>query len=359
MLFLLLLAITFGQAPAQTSALQRGLRALRDGNLAEAKSSFETAVQKDPKNAFAWVSLAETCRRMGDSTTASDAAQRAESFGSNIPVVDHALAAFYSELGQFSKSASFEERYANSPKADAAAGLRTAELYERAGDQASVERVLKSTWQRQSSDSLVAFRYAQFLLRKLDFAAAASAVAPALATHPKDPQLILVLGVAHYGQRQFSSAIDDFLKVISIDPAIPQPYEFIGKMMEQVGPKLPEVTKAFETRVESAPNDALANLVLAKAKIAADAKDPEAEALVRHALSIDPKQWEAHFELGVILESKHDFKAAADELRQSIALDPTQAVTHYHLARVYDRLGETELAQAERKRNEELSGSKK
>jgi Flp pilus assembly protein TadD len=351
----LLFYLLFAFAVAQPGApLQQGLIALRDGQLSDARTDFQLALKADPKNAFAWVSLAETSRRLGDASSARDSAQKAEQFGGNIPVIDHALAAFYSQQGQFARAATFEEKYANSPKADPEAGLRTAELYQRAGDKASAERVLKQVWEHRGSDPTAAFSYAQILLERMDFADAENAVASAIEAHPDNAQLILVKGVASYGQRRFSAAIDDFLKVIAIDPSVPQPYEFIGKMLEQAGPRLPEITRAFEAHVKTAPDDAMANLALAKVQLAADSHDPDAEALLRHSIAIDPKQWESHYQLGVVLEGKHDFKAAADQLKQSIALNPNEPMPHYHLARVYDRLGEPDQAAAERKLHDQL-----
>ena len=351
MLFFLLVAFAVTQP---TTALQQGLFALRDGKLTEARTDFQQALKADSKNAFAWVSLAETCRRLGDESTANDAAQKAATFGVTVPAIDHALAAFYTQEGQLARAAAFEEKYAASPKADPEAGLRTAELYQRASDKASAERVLKQVWERRSTDPTVAFSYAQILLARMDFADAQKAVAAATAAHPNDSQLILVKGVASYGERRFGDAIDDFLRVIAIDPSVPQPYEFIGKMLEQAGPRLPEITRAFEAHRKAAPDDAMANLVLAKVKLAADSHDPDAETLLRHSIDIDPKQWESHYQLGVVLEGKHDFKAAAEQLKQSIALNPQEPMPHYHLARVYDRLGERDQAAAERKLHDQL-----
>ena len=344
-----------GQANAPTSALQQGLVAMRDGNLEEAKAKFETALQQDPKNAFAWVSLAEASRRLGNSAVATDAARKAEQFGIDLPAVDHALASFYTQQDQFAHAAALEEKYAGSPQADSKAAPRAAELYERAQDIVGAERVLKNAWERQKTDPDSAFNYANLLLLKLKFVDAEQIVTPALAAHPADVQLILVAGVTQYGERRFHDAMDQFLKIISIDPNIPQPYLFLGKMLEQAGPKLPEITKAFEARVGAAPDDALAALVLAKAKLMSNSKDPAAENLLRHSIAINGEQWEAHYQLGVMLETAHNFKSAEEELSRSIALDAKQAMPHYHLARVYDRLGEPERAQAERKLHESLS----
>jgi len=346
----LLLFLVFALA-----TLEQGLTLLRDGKLTDARTVFEQVVQQDPKNSFAWVSLAETCRRLQDHHAAQEAAQKAEQFGTTIPPVDHALASFYTHEGQLARAAKFEEQYSTSPKADPQAALRTAELYQRAGEEANAERVLKTLWNKRGTEPLVAFSYAQLLLQKLNFTGAESAVSQALAANPKDPQLVLVMGVAHYGERRFPEAIDDFLQVIAINPAIPQPYEFIGKMLEQAGAKLPEITKVFAQRVKDAPNDALARLVLAKARLAADSKDPEAEQLLRQSVKLDASRWESHYELAVLLEANHAYPQAEEELLRCIALDAKQPMPHYHLARVYDRLGQHDKAQAERKLHEQLS----
>ena len=234
-LLIFLLLLVFQSAAPPT--LQQGLVALRDGKLADAKADFEAALQTEPKNAFAWVSLAETCRRIGDGSTADNAAKKAEEFGFDVPAVEHALASFYSQEGQFARAAKLEEKYADSPKADPQASLRTAELYQRADDAPAAEAVLKRAWEQRSTDPAVAFAYAQVLLKRLDFPAADEAVAAARAAHPEDAQLLLVTGVARYGERRFDDAIDEFLEVIAIDPAIPQPYDFLGRMMEHAGPK--------------------------------------------------------------------------------------------------------------------------
>ena len=82
---------------------------------------------------------------------------------------------------------------------------------------------------------------------------------------------------------------------------------------------------------QNAPDDALANLVLAKAKLNSDSKDSSAEALLRHSLAIDPNQWEAHYELGVLLENRHDFKGAAEELNRAVSLNAKEPMPHYQL----------------------------
>lgn len=283
--------------PAQAKALlKQGLLALQRGDLTEARSDFEQASNVDPDNAYVWSSLAETYLRLHNTDQAMPAADRAEKLGTGNPVVAHALTIFY-------------------------------------------------------------FHYADALLHQEKFTEAADVLTTALARHPDDAQLTIALGVARYGQRRFDDAITLFLKTIKLAPDAKQPYVFLGKMLDQAGPHLPEVTADFESYATANPTNGEAQLLLAKALLASDPHSERALDLLRKAVSLDANNWEAHFELGVLLESKHDYGAAATELAASTQLDPKQPMPHYHLARVYDRLGKPDRAKAEREIHQQLTKS--
>ena len=386
MLLLLLFFLVSTDPPTQI--LQRGLVALQHGELAQAQAAFEEVTRRDPHNPYAWVSLAETYLRLKRPDSAEKAARQAEAFGSAIPAIDHALAMYYSKTGEFAHAAEMEQKFALSGKADAAAEERAAALYLNAGKlpealaaaekavqghpSAEAENVLgrallatgktaegqshlRAAWQNAKTDSRFAFDYAETLLRQQNFDQADEVLTPALEAHPEDAQLVLAEGVVRYGQRRFEDAIIAFLHVVRIDPQVGQPYSFLGRMLDQAGPHLPEITLAYENWSSRNPSNAEACLLLAKARLASDSKNPAAEGLLRKSIALDGASWEAHYELGVVLEGKRDWTAAAAELRRSADLDAAQAMPHYHLARVYDRLGEGEKAKAERELHAKLT----
>ena len=282
-----------GQAAVPPASLQRGLVALQQGKFAEARTALEEASRTAPDNPYVWSSLAETYLRLEAPTKASSAAATAEKLGGKNPVIHQALGMFYFEFGQR-------------------------------------------------------------LLQKQDFTQAANVLDGALRTHPDDPQLLLALGVARYGQRRFDDATARFLQVIRVDPAIEQPYVFLGKMLDQAGSHLDEITKAYERWATGNPKNAQAQLLLAKALLVNDPQDARSEGLLRKSIALDSSNWEAHYELGVLLSAKRNYRDAAAELVRASELDPQQAMPHYHLARVYDRLGDTERAKAEREKHQEL-----
>jgi Flp pilus assembly protein TadD len=391
LLSLLCFLFFYADPVAANSLLQRGLLALQSGQLTEARSDFEQASKIAPTNAYVWSSLAEVYLRLHDTKLASSAASSAEKVGGENPVVCHALAMYYSETGQSVRAAQLEERFAESPKADAGALHRAAVLYLDGGDpqralelaqkderqhpSAAAESVLgralaatgqgsaaephlRAAWESDKTDSRMAFDWAEFLLRKGDSTGAADVVQAALAAHPGDSQLTLTLGVARYGQRRFDEAISEFLQVIQIDPGIEQPYVFLGRMLDQAGARLPEITKDYEKWQAKDPSNAEAQYLLAKALLEANAHAERAEPLLRSSIRLKPDDWESHYELGVLLTGKRDYKGARDELMRSVELSPKQPMSHYHLARVYDRLGEPERAKAEREIHRQLTTGK-
>ena len=282
-----------GQAATPSASLQRGLTALQHGQLAEARTALEEASRTEPDNPYVWSSLAETYLRLEQSAKAYTAAEKAEKFAGKNPVIPQALGVFYFEFGQR-------------------------------------------------------------LLQKQDFTQAADVFGRGLRLNAKDPQLVLALGVARYGQRRFDDAAGAFLQVIEIDPQIEQPYAFLGKMLDQAGTHLDKITKDFEAWAAGNPQNARAQLLWAKARLVNDPRDAKAEALLRQSLALDAHDWEAHYELGVLLAARRNYSEAAAELAQASELDSKQPMPHYHLAQVYERLGEAERAKTERELHQAL-----
>ncbi|MDQ2712325.1 MAG: tetratricopeptide repeat protein [Acidobacteriota bacterium] len=388
---LLLLAILLSVDPHGAAVLlQHALVALKQGQIPEARSNLERASRLDPQNAYVWSALAEAYWRAKETKLASVAAKKAESTGSDNPVVCHALAMYYSESGQFSHAADMERRFAERAKADPQALSRAAELYLKAGEfktglelarkaqaqsptalnedllaqalladgqQADAGNHLQSAWEMDKSNGQIAFDWVQFLLRRGDFTGAADVANSFLAAHPNDAQMMLALGVTRYGQRRFDEAIVTFLNVIRIDPSVTQSYLFLGRMLDQAGAHLPEITRDYQDWLARDGQNAKAQLLLAKALLAADSKSEKAEPLLRMSIKSDASDWESHYELGVLLANEHKYREAAEQLAAGISLAPNQPEPHYHLSRVYDRLGEPDRAKAEREVHQRLTPS--
>ena len=173
----------------------------------------------------------------------------------------------------------------------------------------------------------------------------------------KSAQIELALGVAYYGERRFADASGAFLRTIDLAPDVQQPYVFLSKMLDQTTDRLPQILARFETWAHANPRDPLAQFVYAKGLLANGGDSEKAEQLLRASIRLKGDQWESHYELGILLEQQRKFSDAAPELERSAAINPNEAGVRYHLARVYDRLGQSDKAAEQRAIHKRLTDS--
>ncbi len=388
MLYLVLLLLAANDPKQAETLLRHGLAQLQQDRLTTARQDFEAASRIDSQNAYVWALLAQTYWRLADKPRALRAAQSAEKLGTGNPNVAHMLTIFYSEASDLKRAASFERAYALSNAADPDALSRAASLSLAAGDIPEALTFAQQALDRNASaanhnllgrvqiaagqpDGAVAnlsaafaadrpnerfcFDYAQALLHRGDFTASADVVSEGLSSHPKSSQFQLALGVARYGQRRFEDAIDSFLKTIQLDPSVEQPYVFLGRMLDQAGPRLAEITRDYQAWNRRQPSNYQSSFLFAKALAAGGAEPSVIGDLLRRSIRLKPDFWESHLELGLLLSKQRKFQEGAAELVRCASLNPQEPLPHYHLARVYDRLGQPDKAKAERELHQQLS----
>ena len=309
-------AVAAAQPASFDDELRRGLVALQNGHLTEAQQSLEHASRLQPANPRVWMALAQTYLRSQRTGPANAAAKRAEAFAASEPIIQHALAIFYSESGDFSKAAAMARH-----------------------------------------DEGFAFELGQGLLQRGNFAGAFGFFDAARKHFPNSAQIALAYGVAAYGERRFADAIDAFLNVIRIDPSVEQPYVFLSRLLDQAGDKLERITAAYAAWETAAPRNCLPVCLHAKALAAAGSDAGEIEAELRRSIQLNDAYWESHYELGALLARSRRWEDAAVELSRGIELNPKHAAAHFQLARVYEKMGKPELAQAERAEHERLTAA--
>ncbi len=386
-----LLLVAQTPPPAEAKELLRdGLVALQHRDLSTAEQDLQQAATLAPQNPYVWASLAQVYWKLGSKTKAIQSADKAAQYSQGNPSVAHGLAIFYTEAQDFKKAAQLEAVYAGSSSADREAAGRAAQLYLNASDAGDALPLAKKNAESNPSaasqdllgrtlvangkaaegvnnlaeaykadpvNGAIAFDYAHALLEKADFSPAADVLQPASQANPKDAQLMLALGVARYGQRRFEEAITAFLKTIAIDPSIPQPYVFLGRVLEQAGDHLQAITADYQAWYQKYPKRFEPAYLLAKAKLAGgDTMD--AEKLLRQSIQEKGDYWASYFELGKLLEGQRHYPESAAELERAVALAPKEAMPHYHLARVYERLGETDKAKQQRTIHAQLTAAK-
>ncbi len=205
------------------------------------------------------------------------------------------------------------------------------------------------------------FRLAQAQMQSQSFPQAIATLEEGRKVFDKSPQIELALGVAYYGQRRFADAVDRFLRVMQLAPDIPQPYYFMGRVLEHAAGRIPEVIQRASLFEKTHPENPLGYVLHARALlIRPDADDPAADAifaqsLLQKSLSIKNDQADGHLLLGMVFERQKNYAEAAKEFQHSVVLNPKDPAPHFRLARVYERLGRKEDAVRERALHEKLS----
>ena len=386
-MFAVWLILLLAQSPSFEAALRAGLEALGRDDLASARTELESAANLRPDQPQVWLGLAQTYWKLHESQKAGSAAEKAEHLAPSDPIVLKALSVFYSETGAFEKAAQCAAGYAAKANADRGAYSRAMQLYLQAGkakpaidlartalaveNRAEVRyllgkayamdgrpaesvREMRAAIQLNPYEESYYFELARDLLKHNSAQEAIQVLEDGKKVFARSAQIELTLGVAYYSMRRFPDAVEAFLRVIRIDPGVEQPYVFLGRMLEQTGGKLPEVTAAFGALATANPENYMAQFLYGKALVFGGKRD-EAEALLRKSIAENEEFWESHFELGGALEGKRDFAGAAREFRRAAELNPKNAGVHYRLARVYDRLGKAGEAKAEHALHEQLT----
>ena len=180
--------------------------------------------------------------------------------------------------------------------------------------------------------------------------------------YPQSVRLKLGLGVAKYGNNDFSGAAPVFSELLASDPANAMYANLLGRscalVSEQAGSgcdKLVEFARQHPQNAEAA--------TFAAASILHHAQDdqdlPLARRLLEQALQTDPKLAEAHFQMAVLDQRQERWGDSVAALEKAVVLRPGFAQAHYRLARAYSHIGKNNEAQQELSLQQKYSAQEK
>jgi tetratricopeptide (TPR) repeat protein len=197
------------------------------------------------------------------------------------------------------------------------------------------------------------FDWGNNLLQLRAYEPAADVFSAAIVRHPQSARLNIGLGIAQYSRGQYEDAVKSFCRAVDLAPSDPRPYQFLGEMYG-VAPELGrDVTERLARFVKTQPRNALAHLQYALSlwKGAPAESEPadmkQVEALLRRAVTLDPRLAKGFFQLGILFSDEQRYTEAIQELRRAIQLEPDLAQAHYRLAHAYQRTGQNALAARE------------
>jgi tetratricopeptide (TPR) repeat protein len=165
--------------------------------------------------------------------------------------------------------------------------------------------------------------------------------------YPKSPRLRVALGVAEYSLGNYDKAVETLCTAVDLDPADPRPLTFLGEMID-VSPALgEELARRLKAMSEKYPKNAQAQYFYAMSLLAspaAVAEKEKAEALLKSATTLDPRDYRPHLALGKMYEASNRLPEAVQAFRAALQRDPNVETSHYRLAQVYLRQKRSDLA---------------
>jgi tetratricopeptide (TPR) repeat protein len=379
---------------AYEAAFRAGMQAIQNNDLPSARENFEQASRLQPKDPRVWLALAQTYLKLNDTQQAAKAAAEAATLAPDDPATLHGLAIYHSAAGQWPQAAEAAERFARQRPRDSGAVLRAAGFHLRAeAPQKAVELLhwgvanenradlqillarasaaagaprdavmpLEEAIRLQPYEERLYFELARLQLQLQDAGGALGTIEKSRKIFDKSAQLELLRGIALYAQRKFADAVAAFLRSAELDPALPQPHAFLGRILSHAHDRLAEVTARFAAFEKANPESYLGYYLHAAALLEGmgPSVDPEiaarAEQLLSRSLELKEDHADSQFELGVLLAKNRDYERAEKHLTRAAELNPKSSKTHYHLARVYTRLGKTEQASAEQELHQKLT----
>ncbi len=397
--FFLALLVALSMLPAQEpddteDRIRAGLLALNSRDIPTAQEHLEKAIEQAPEDARGWLGLSQIYAILNLHREAHEHAEEAARLDGDNPIVQRALAMFYGDYRNWAEAARWEEMFAASGQADPDAYLRAASMYleadmprrsielatkgvernespqlhnvlgkayETAGDSAAAQSHLEKAVETLPYEESLHFDLGYFHLRHQDFEAAIVAFGNGRKYFDKSAAIELGIGIAYYGQRRFNDAIDAFLRAAELAPPMEQPHAFLGRVLQHVQYRVDDAVDRFrEFHTKHSKNYLgpflYGQILLTQLGSSDDSEVIEqVEDLLRESIVRREDYWESNFELGVLLEKKRRYQDAEKHLLRAVELNSEASKPHYRLARVYQRLGKSKAAKAERELHQQLT----
>ncbi|MCZ4244170.1 tetratricopeptide repeat protein [Pedobacter punctiformis] len=178
----------------------------------------------------------------------------------------------------------------------------------------------------------------------------------AIALNPKFSDAYLNRGVSYKKKEQYSEALADYAKVIQLEPREPAVYKnqgIIYEIQKNYELAVANYTKAIEFGGKNYPE-----LYIYRGNIYLNNMEKPDLAMADYQMSVKllPKDATGYNNIGYVYSTKENFTQAITNYTKAIEIDPKFLLAYINRADCYDAIGNTKLADLDRKKYSDLGG---
>lgn len=307
------LADSTSQINTAQARAELGAALFASGLVREAQGELSAALQADPSNVGAILSLAQAYMAQGD-----------------IPAAGRTLE------GALARGVEAAPIYAT-----------LADVYQSSGHIENAIPAMRLAIERDPRNEFYRFRYGMLLTDTQAPAAAIIRLEEALKEFPNSAKLWFALGVAQFRYRKHADAASSFQHAIDLDPKFAPALAYLGMTYDETAQYAPAIA-LYERAVTADDNLAAAHYLLADALLRQPSADmARAESQLARAVALDPSFAPGRLALAKLYVRAKRYEEAAAQLEKVVALAPDLAEGHYQLGHVYSRLKRAAEAEKE------------
>jgi len=310
----------------------RGENALRSGDYASARVSFEKVLERNPQHIAALANLGVVFAQTRDYEKAADTYRQALALHPKHPLLHLNLGLALFKQDRYAEAAKeFEQTLAGQPQhLQAQELLASCRIYTGEADRAvaTLETLLK---ERPTDPGLLYLTgLAHLRAGKPD---QAKPIFDRLTAHASPAQAHFLAGKALAENEQFDEAVRELERARAVDAKLDGIDRELGKVYISLR-RAEEAETRLRASVAADRGDVEALYFLAGSLILQD-KNAEALPLLETVALRRPSFWGAHYYRGRILLQQGSVAAAIQSLERAAAFQPSESSIYYQLARAY------------------------
>ena len=322
-----------------------GAAYLKLGKQQDAVRELDAAARIDPRNATTQSNLGQALQSLGRAEDASAAFGAAVLLDPENGDLRYNWAISLFDAGHFAESSQAMALIPN-PETNSQVQALLGDIAEKQGRYQEAVKHLQAAAKLDPSEPNLYFLGFEFL-QHWTFEPAIKMFEFGVRKYPSSQRMLLGLGIARYSMNDLAVAAPIFAQLLEADPESATYADLLGRSCSLM-PDMSKGCEKLEGFADKHPKNAtVATYAAASILHRSNQTDDLAVAsrLLDQAIGLDPDLAEAHFQKGLLLQTRGQWKESVTELETAIKLKPGASKAHYRLALAYSHTGQRDKAE--------------